>query len=335
MGAMGQLSRVLNPVLTPITHAALPSRAAPGQLTAQEVMQARSLIGLLPPQKFWLFGSPIAASVSPTLHNTGFGVLGFPHEYGRCEAATITDAVKETLADPAFGGASVTIPLKLDIMPLLNEVSEHARTIGAVNTVIVRTGEDGQRELHGDNTDWMAIEEAARANLNPALAAGKDGLTTLVIGAGGTCRAAIYALHALGSRRIILFNRTLANAEKVAASFPAEYGIVVADDLAKLPAAPAVVVSTVPGASLTTEQGGEGIYLPPSVLTAKGGVAIDMAYKPHQTALLQAAEKAGWAPVTGIEILCLQGFRQFTLWTGKPAPKHAMRKAAMEQYFSS
>ncbi|CAK9785415.1 putative aromatic amino acid family biosynthesis-related protein [Cutaneotrichosporon oleaginosum] len=334
MGAMGQLSRVLNPVLTPITHSALPSRAAPGQLTAQEVMQARSLIGLLPSRKFWLFGSPIAASVSPTLHNTGFKVLGFPHEYGRCEAATITDAVKQALADPDFGGASVTIPLKLEIMPLLSEVSEHARTIGAVNTAVVRTGADGQRELHGDNTDWMAIEEAARANLNPALAAGKEGLTTLVIGAGGTCRAAIYALHALGSRCILLFNRTRANAEKVAASFPASYGLVVVDDLASLPAPPAVVVSTVPGASLSTTPG-EGIFLPPSVLAARGGVAIDMAYKPHKTALLCAAEEAGWAAVTGIEILCLQGFRQFTLWTGKPAPKHAMRKAAMEQYFSS
>ncbi|BEJ12084.1 hypothetical protein CspHIS471_0205440 [Cutaneotrichosporon sp. HIS471] len=335
MGGLGQLSRVLNPVLTPITHSALPSRAAPGQLTAQEVMRARNLIGLLPSRKFWLFGSPIAASVSPTLHNTGFGVIGFPHVYGRCEAATITDDVKAALADPDFGGASLTIPLKLEIMPHLAQVSDHARTIGAVNTVIVRTGADGQRELHGDNTDWMAIEEAARANLNPALAAGKDGLTTLVIGAGGTCRAAIYAMHALGSVQIILYNRTLDNAKKVAASFPAEYNVVVADDLTKLLTAPAVVVSTVPGASLTTEQGGEGIYLPPAVLAATGGVAIDMAYKPYQTALLQAAEKAGWSAVTGIEILCLQGFRQFTLWTGKPAPKHAMRKAAMEQYFSS
>lgn len=335
MGAMGQLSRALNPVLTPITHDALPSRAAPGQLTAKEVAKTRHLIGLLPARKFWLFGSPIAASVSPTLHNTGFQTLGFPHEYGRCEAATITDEVKERLADPEFGGASVTIPLKLDVMPHLTAVSEHARIIGAVNTVIVRRGENGERELHGDNTDWMAIEEAARANLNPALAATGDVLTTLVIGAGGTCRAAIYALHALGSDRIVLYNRTLANAEKVAASFPESYGIVVTDDLASLPADPAVVVSTVPGNSLTNKQGEEGIYLPPSVLAAKGGVAIDMAYKPYRTALLEAAETAGWEAVTGIEILCLQGFRQFTLWTGKPAPKHAMRKAAMEQYFSS
>lgn len=335
MTAMGQLSRVLNPVLTPITHAALPSRAAPGQLTAKEVAQARSLIGLLPARKFWLFGTPIAASVSPTLHNTGFQVLGFPHVYGRCEAGTITDEVKATLADPDFGGASVTIPLKLDIMPELQQVSTHARTIGAVNTIIVRRDADGKRELHGDNTDWMAIHEAARANLNPALASGPDGLTTLVLGAGGTCRAAIYALHALGSRKIILYNRTLANAESVAAAFPAAYGIVVADDLSNLPGTPGVVVSTVPGTSFTITQGGEGIYLPPSVLKAQGGVAIDMAYKPYRTALLEAAENAGWAAVTGIEILCLQGFRQFTLWTGKPAPKHAMRKAAMEQYFSS
>lgn len=332
MGSIGQLSRVLNPVLTPVTHASMPSRAAPGQLTAREVAEARSLIGLLPARKFWLFGSPIAASVSPDLHNTGFQTLGLPHEYGRCEAAEINEAVKATLADPAFGGASVTIPLKLDIMPLLAEVSEHAKVIGAVNTVIVREGANG-RELHGDNTDFLAIKEASAANLSPELASGPEGLTTLVIGAGGTCRAAIYAMHALGARRILLFNRTRDNAEKVAESFPAEYNITVVTDLATLPGAPGVVVSTVPGTSLSNEQG-EGIYLPPSVLSAPGGVAIDMAYKPYKTALLAAAETANWTGVSGIELLCLQAFHQFTLWTGKPAPKDKMRAAAMDKYFA-
>lgn len=333
MGAVGQLSRVLNPVLTPVTHASMPSRAAPGQLTAQEITQARSLIGLLPARKFWLFGSPISASVSPDLHNTGFRTLGLPHKYERCEAAEITDNVKVTLEDPDFGGASVTIPLKLDIMPLLDQVSEHAKVIGAVNTIIVRQGADG-RELHGDNTDFLAIREAAAANLAPELASGPEGLTTLVIGAGGTCRAAIYAMHALEAKRIILFNRTRENAEKVAASFSSDYNIEVVTDLASLPAAPGVVVSTVPGDSLSSKEG-EGIFLPPNVLSAPGGVAIDMAYKPHKTALLETAEQAKWTAVSGIEILCLQAFHQFTLWTGKPAPKEKMRKAAMEKYFSS
>lgn len=330
MGALGQLSRVLNPVLTPVTHASLPSRAAPGQLTAREVQQARTLVGLTQPQKFWLFGSPIGASVSPALHNAGFEALALPHHYDKHETAAVDEGLKAVLADPAFGGASVTIPLKLDIMSELASVSEHVRVIGAVNTVIPVV-KNGKRELHGDNTDWMAIHEAAQRNLNPALT--KGGLTTLVIGAGGTCRAAIYALHQLGAARILLYNRTRANADKVAATFPAEYNVVVVDSLASLPSAPGVVVSTVPGTSLSTVEGADAIHLPPSVLSARGGVAIDMAYKPYKTALLEAAQAASWTPVTGIEILCLQGFRQYELWTGKRAPKDKMRKAAMEKYF--
>lgn len=328
MGAVGQLSRVLNPVLTPVTHADMPSRAAPGQLTAKEVMKARTLVGLCQPKKFFLFGSPIAASVSPTLHNTGFQALGFPHHYDRCEASEINATVRRVLADDTFGGASVTIPLKLEIMSELSAVSEHAKVIGAVNTVIVRQGTKG-RELHGDNTDWAAIHEAALRNLTPV-----SELTTLVIGAGGTCRAAIYAMHKLGAARILLFNRTRENADKVAASFPKEYKIEVVTSLDKLPAQPAVIVSTVPGASLTMTPG-EGIVLPPSLMGHPNGVAIDMAYKPYKTALLEAAEAASWTSVTGIEILCLQGFRQFTLWTGKAAPEQKMRKAAMDKYFEA
>jgi pentafunctional AROM polypeptide len=334
MGALGQLSRVLNPVLTPVTHELMPSRAAPGQLTAREVAQARALVGLTQPQKFWLFGSPIAASVSPALHNAGFEALSLPHHYDRHEASTVDEGVKAVLADPAFGGASVTIPLKLDIMSELAAVSDHAKVIGAVNTVIPVINAEGKRELHGDNTDWVAIQEAAQRSLNPALTAG--GLTTLVIGAGGTCRAAIYALHQLGAATILLYNRTRANANKVAVSFPAEYNIVVVDDLEALPAAPGVVVSTVPGTSLTVDSGNaDAIHLPPAVLAAKHGVAIDMAYKPYKTALLEAASAAQWTPVTGIEILCLQGFRQFELWTGKRAPAASMRKAAMDKYFAA
>ncbi|KAL7422257.1 hypothetical protein Q5752_002903 [Cryptotrichosporon argae] len=327
MGALGQLSRVLNPVLTPVTHDALPSRAAPGQLSAREVGQARALLGLVPRRQFWLFGSPIAHSVSPTLHNTGFAALGLPHVYGLHETAAVDDAVVELLKRPGFGGASVTIPLKLDIMPHLASVSDDAKIIGAVNTVIPTA--DG---LYGDNTDWAAIHEAAHRNLAPEdLLAGA---TALVIGAGGTCRAAVYAAHKLGCTAIYLFNRTPANAAKVQATFPAEYNIVLVEDLAQVPAAPRVVISTVPGDSLSTAVG-TGIFLPPAVVAAPRGVAIDLAYKPHRTALLERAEvKDGWVAVAGVEILCLQGVRQFEAWTGRRAPKEKMTRAVMDKYFA-
>ena len=330
MGAVGQLSRVINPILTPVTHPLLPVRAAPGQLSAREINQARSLIGLLPPRRFLLLGSPIAHSVSPTLHGTGFTTLGFPHTYSLLETSDIDKKVLDAITAPDFGGASVTIPLKLNIMQYLHSISEDARIIGAVNTIVLRDS-----KLHGENTDWQAVYEAAASHLSPS-AASPD-LVGLVIGAGGTCRAAIYALHKLGASSIVLLNRTIENAQRVKDSFPPAYNITVIDSLSttNVKAPPAIVISTVPGHSLTTVQSADGIYLDPEiVLSAQRGVAIDMAYKPHETALLRLANgKEGWKVVPGVEILCLQGFKQFQLWTGKAAPKEKIRSAVLERYF--
>lgn len=330
MGATGQLSRVNNPILTPVTHFLMPSRAAPGQLTVREIHQARNLIGLLPSKRFCLFGSPIAQSVSPTLHNTGFETLGLPYLYDRHESTEADQAVLDVISSPDFGGASVTIPLKLKIMPHLDTISEHAEVIGAVNTIIPRKV-DGRRELHGDNTDWQAIRQAASNNLGST----SEGLVALVIGAGGTCRAAIYAMHQLGATSILLFNRTAENAAKVKDSFPRSYNIEIITSLSALPASPQVIISTVPGNSLTTTVGSEGIYLDPKVFKSPNGVAIELAYKPHMTALMQVAKSSGWKAVSGVEILCLQGFKQFELWTGKRAPEGKIRRAVMEAYLNN
>lgn len=332
MGSLGQLSRVNNTTLTPVTHPLLPSRAAPGQLSAREILQARHLIGSMPSLKFYITGSPISHSMSPTLHNAGFKALGHPHVYQRLEYAEVEQGLLDTYNAPDFGGASVTMPLKLKIIPHLHTVSENAKLLGAVNTVVPYLNEQGEREFFGDNTDWQAIHEAAKTNLDPSiLLSGK--LDTLVIGAGGTCRAAIFAMHTLGATTIYLYNRTLANAEFVKSAFPDTFNIVVIDSLSDLTFEPPVVVSTVPGESLSTDKS-TGIYIDGEVvLKAKAGVAIDLAYKPRKTALMELAKsRPGWKAVSGLEILCLQGFRQFQMWTGKVAPKKQIREAVYGQY---
>lgn len=347
MGALGQLSRVTNLILTPITHALMPTRAAPGQLTAIEINRARALIGLLPAKKFAICGSPISHSFSPVLHGAGFAAAGLPHQYGRHEASEADEGLLRFFLSADFGGASVTMPLKLKVMPHLDDISVAAQTLGAVNTVWPvdpagaavdpSTGAVVGRKLHGDNTDWQAIHEAALINLpSPA----PSSLTALVIGAGGTCRAALYALHQLGAESVLLFNRTLSNAEAVKATFPADYNIIVIDSLASLPSgiagAPTVIVSTVPGESLSSAPG-EGIYLDPSIwLPSAGGVAIDLAYKPYDTALrrLVGSTQNGWTFVGGIDILLLQGYRQFEIWTGKRAPKAKIRGEVMAKYLA-
>ncbi|KAG8970050.1 3-dehydroquinate dehydratase (3-dehydroquinase) [Tulasnella sp. 419] len=338
MGVEGQLSRIINPTLSPVTHPSMPTKAAPGQMSFVQVQQALSLIGQLPAKKFYLFGSPIQHSQSPTLHNSGFKKLGLPHTFQIFETTTIqgSEEARSIIASDDFGGAAVTIPVKLDIIPSLSGgVSEHAKTIGAVNTVIPRLDSNGNRVLYGDNTDWQAIRALASQNLQTTIVPGKS--TGLVIGAGGTSRAAIYALHSLGLSTIFLFNRTQETARSLATSFPESYNIIVLDSLSCIPdtyEAPSVIVGTVPaqGTSLNKDDGA-GVYIPPNLFSDKGGVVVDMAYKPAETPLLTlAAKTASWYRVRGVDILIEQGCRQFELWTGRRAPRRQIREAVLTNY---
>lgn len=100
MGVEGQLSRILNTTFSPITHPLLPSKAAPGQLSFAEIQSALHLMGQLPSKKFYIFGTPIAHSPSPTLHNTGFKLLGLPHNYEILETTEVDSQVLVTITSP-------------------------------------------------------------------------------------------------------------------------------------------------------------------------------------------------------------------------------------------
>lgn len=336
MGTAGQLSRVLNKTLTPVTHPLLPTAAAPGQMSVSDIHRALHLIGLLPARRFFLFGSPISRSPSPTLHNTGFATLGLPHTYGLLEGESITDETRAVLASPDFGGASVTIPLKLDIIPVLDCLTAAATAIGAVNTIIPcqSSSPEKPRLLLGDNTDYVGIISAIRA-VSPGLRAPDS---ALVLGAGGTARAAIYALHTLGAKQVYLYNRTHAKATAIAEAFPS-VPILVLDELGSWPAsAPSVVISTVPADATTikTGPGLEGkVYLPSNLFDSSiKGVVVDMAYKPAETPLLALAKHVAptWARVPGVEVLLEQGYAQFEHWTGRRCPREIVREKVLQWY---
>ncbi|KIJ62224.1 hypothetical protein HYDPIDRAFT_182819 [Hydnomerulius pinastri MD-312] len=335
MGVQGQLSRVLNKCFTPVTHPLLPSKAAPGQLSFVEIQQALHLSGLLPAKQFYLFGTPIAHSMSPTLHNTAFTTLGLPHTYSLLETSSVGDEIKEAIKRDDFGGASVTIPFKLDVMPLLDALSPAAHKIGAVNTILPLAG----GKLYGDNTDYLGIAASIRTRV-PALGAPS---AALVIGAGGTARAAIYALQTIGTKHVYVFNRTAAKAEALASAFDGGSGARVAavGELGAWDVAPSVIVSTVPADATTLVQSSSSssaVYLPPTLFdTSLKGVVIDMAYKPSRTPLLALAEDAapGWARVRGVEVLLEQGYVQFEKWTGRRCPRETVRERVLEKYDAS
>ncbi|PWN39821.1 hypothetical protein IE81DRAFT_349832 [Ceraceosorus guamensis] len=344
MSPAGQLSRILNPVLNPVTHPKL-GQAAPGQLSYAQIQTGLHLLGMNPGKKFHIFGNPVSKSLSPAIHNAVFKQLGTAHAYARCESVQATDeAVLNRLAAKDFGGASVTIPHKVSMMALCHSISPEAEAIGAINTILPRpaaapNAAGGGLCLYGENTDWRAISSAVQGRLSPG------SFDALVLGAGGTARGAIYALHRAGAKRILLHNRTRATARNVVDACPLTWNVLFVETLQEVTQcyAPRVVVSTTPpeGSALPHEEGvappGTTV-LPADLLklrdtTLEQGVAIDMAYTGVRSTLQELVRTSAWADrwtfVSGLDMLLAQAEHQSRLFTGRASiPKRAMRHAA-------
>jgi pentafunctional AROM polypeptide len=308
----------------------MPQPSAPGQISFFESQQVLFLTGLLQAQDFYLLGSPLAASYSPIMHTTAFQTLGLPHKYHLAENTRV-DAYADILNSPSFGGASVTLPHKLTIMPFLQRVSSHAHAIGAVNTII-----STPNGLIGDNTDWRAIRASVQKALSPAHAVSAD-TTALVYGAGGAARAAVYALFQIGVLSVYLWNRTRDRADRLIADLsrlsPAlrimrlSSGDVV--ELAHLPSPPQVIISTLPE---MTDVDHSLVPIPSNLLAADGGVALDLNFASDDSPVLSLARKTpGWVGVPALEVLLEQGYEQLRAWTARRAPRKAMRLATLEE----
>ncbi|TKA34330.1 Pentafunctional AROM polypeptide [Salinomyces thailandicus] len=338
MGDVGKMSRVSNGFMTPVSHPALPSKAAPGQVSAAEIRKVLGIVGAIPAKKFCIFGKPVQHSRSPALQNTLFSETGLPHRYGLHETDKADDEVAEVIRRPDFGGASVTIPLKLDIMPLLDEIDAPAKTIGALNTIVPFQGPDGKTLLRGHNTDWQGMVLALRnagAHGSTTGTAAKAQEAGMVVGGGGTARAAIYALHEMGYSPIYLVGRNKEKLATLTASFSETYKIHLlstqeeASNAMLTPQAqPTVAIGTIPGDTPidpTLREILGAIFDVGSTSTASvAGIAatnsnkvlLEMAYKPPVTSLMQLAENSGWRTAPGLEALVGQGIHQFRLWTG-------------------
>ena len=314
MGRAGQLSRVLNPVLTPISHPSLPARAAPGQLSLKEINECLSLIGNIDPLRFFLLGTPITHSRSPALHNSLFKETGLPHHYSLFETMNAELAMTVT-RDNDFGGASVTIPHKETIIKFLDELTEEAMAIGAVNTIIpvVR---NGRRYLIGDNTDWIGIQSSFRSRDPAGMGRRHPGL---VIGNGGTARSAVYSLSRMGVKPIYVACRS---PDKLKTML--KYGIVFitsAQEAQRIKVGPVYAISAIPGNVIVDENLSTIIsLLLSSPSTAIERKFLEMAYLPRETESMRTAEKLHWETIPGSVPLILQGLRQFELWTGFKVP---------------
>ena len=236
------------------------------------------------------------------------------HEYYLNEQIDV-NTYKEVLNDVTFGGASVTIPHKETIIPLLDEVKGAAKVIGAVNTIVI----ENDKKV-GYNTDWIGMK---RPILSKLQARGTDwnNKIGIVIGAGGTAKAACYAVKDLGLN-IILCNRTPDKGKDVAASFGGAFmtldEVMSNSNNSIQPENIAVVISTLPAAANFT--------LPEYILQNKP-VILDVVYKPVRTLLMEQAIAHNCPRVQGATMLLEQGIEQFQLWNNRRAPRTEMENA--------
>lgn len=348
LGEDGSYSRILNPRFTPVTHECLPSKAAPGQLTAAEIMAARVITGMVPTERYAILGHNIAYSVSPQMQGSAFAAVKLPHSYSRADVETVEEFIEGPIwNDEHFGGCSVTIPHKQNIIPHVDVLTDAAKEIGSVNTVIVKKDKFGTRVLIGDNTDWRGIYNPLQRRLgdddNNTGRKGKGATATkyaLILGGGGTARAAAYAASKLGLERIY-FNRTPDKAMDLAN----EFGGIVATSLdntssesdndsnwlgeilSKNKGVVEVVISTLPASA--EFQLPEWMLLS-GISSRPLPIVFDVNYKPYNTALLLQASEKGCDVIRGSEMLWEQGVGQFELWTGRTAPYGVMKRVVLE-----
>jgi shikimate dehydrogenase len=269
------------------------------------------------PYRVGVIGDPVAHSLSPALHQPALDQLGIPAVYERwhTKAADLVRRV-EGLRDPEFLGASVTVPHKVAVKDLLDEVSPAARRAGAVNTIVNRGG-----ALFGDNTDIYGFAVTMAEGLG-----GRVPQIAVVLGAGGAARAVVLALEAAGVGEIVVSNRDVERAARLAWELdPAPVRPMRLDEefLAReLPRADVLVNAT----SLGWHPGETPIALLHLDLLPAGALVADLTYR--DTDLLMSAQRRGLKIVDGLPMLVHQGARAFELWTDTAAPVETMLAAA-------
>lgn len=260
-------------------------------------------------RRLGVLGWPVAHSRSPAMQAAAFAALGLDDlRYQRLPVppALFAETVR-ALPGAGFVGANVTVPHKEAALALADEATGAARAIGAANTLTF----DPERGILADNTDAPGLVDAL-ADLGEPPA----GRTALVLGAGGSARAAAWALREAGAD-VAVWNRTAERAARLAA----ELGVRAID----APAPADLVVNC-------TTVGLHDAAATPIGPAALDGhrVVVDLVYRDGGTALVNAARDRGLATVDGLEILVRQGARSLAIWTGRAidaAVLDAMRAA--------
>lgn len=271
-----------------------------------------------------VFGHPVAENPTGVMQEAAFAALGLNWRYLTIEVLPEDlPAAVQGMRAMHFAGINCTIPHKVAVLPLLDEVAPNARLMGAVNTV----RREGER-LIGENTDGKGFMRALREeSIEPA------GTRVVILGAGGAARAISVELALAGVERITLVNRSAARMQTLA-------------DLLRQHTNARVdtvdwqeTYSVAPETNILINATSIGLYpavetLPAVVMEsiAPEMLVCDVIPNPPRTAFLRAAAARGARTLDGLGMLVYQGAIAFTMWTGVEAPVDVMRKALADVF---
>ncbi|HST77448.1 MAG TPA: shikimate dehydrogenase [Verrucomicrobiae bacterium] len=286
--------------------------ASPGEETGAGQIAARTLRETYRIEQvdaatrvYGVVGDPVAHSLSPIMLNTAFRRENVNALYLALHAKALDD-VMACIRDIPISGLSVTMPYKEEILKHLFKTDPLTAKIGACNTVV--RGQDGK--LFGFNTDVAGVVRPLELRIR------LQGAKILVLGAGGSARAAVFGLRERGAEVYIL-NRTAGPAQTLAKQAKAK---AINRTMLKKMDFDVIINATPVGMD------GNRDPLPISEQDFKAKYFFEMVYTPAETRMVKLARSKGIHVILGSEMFVQQGVRQFETWTGKPAPLTEMQR---------
>ncbi len=272
-----------------------------------------------------LTGFPLGHSLSPKIHAAALKAAGLEGEYllypvSPDDPAALA-ALVNRLRSGELQGLNVTIPHKQAVIPLLDDLTPSARSIGAVNTIFVQDG-----RLIGHNTDAPGFLADLARLLENRKSKIQNPKSALVLGAGGAARAVVAALLSDGWMvTLAVRSADLSQAQQLSQQHSSLITFHALDELPALDlSALTLIVNTTPlGMSPETETCAwpAALDFPPTA------AVYDCVYNPRETLLVKRARAAGLPAETGLGMLLEQAALAFEIWTGAPAERAAMRQA--------
>jgi shikimate dehydrogenase len=273
-----------------------------------------------------VYGSPIAHSASPAMHNAAFAALGLNWRYLAFEVnpKNLRAAIEGAKA-MNFAGLNLTVPHKLLAVDMVDELDVSAKIWGAVNTIKFSTVSDGKMHAVGFNTDADGLANSLREDLKLEL----RGKKVLLLGAGGAGRTAALKFASEKVAELFLVNRTRSKAEEIAVEIKKQFPSVKVT--VAFPKANVDLLLNATSLGLKTD---DASPLDEKQFSLKQTRAVyDMIYRPAETALLKAARAAGCETANGLGMLLHQGAKAFEIWTTKIAPLDVMRRALEQNIY--